>query len=171
MMAVESMRDLYRHLLAETHDAERQTLMMLDEMETEMSGADGRDHIRRYREATARQVDTLERCMELLGGGAPRLRAAALDGLRQDRRALTELTTAPSTLELYDVALLGRIAEAAASTFRTLAALAITCGQGDAKRLFERAITEEEELAAWCALSVPVIAASASIARGAPVLA
>lgn len=171
MMAVESMRDLYRHLLAETHDAERQTLMMLDEMETEMSGADGRDHVRRYREATARQVDTLERCMELLGGAAPRLRSAALEGLREDRRALTALSTAPSALELYDVALLGRIAAAAGSTFRTLAALAVNCGQGDAKRLFERAIAEEEELAAWCTLSVPVVAAGASLTRGAPVLA
>jgi ferritin-like metal-binding protein YciE len=163
------MRDLYRHLLAEAHDAERHTLMMLDEMETEMSAADGRDRVRRYRETTARQVDTLERCMELLGGAAPRLRSAALHGLREDRQAMSALAPAPSALELYDVAVLGRIAEGAAAAFRTLAALAAVCEQGDARRLFERALVEEEETAAWCAASVPVLAAGASLTRRAAV--
>lgn len=164
-MAVESMRDLYCHVLAESHDAERYTLLLLDELETGMGTSEARDRVRRYREATARHVDMLERCMELLGGSALRVQSAALHGLRADRQSFAALAPSPSALETYDVYALGRIADGAAAAFRTLAALAVACSQDDARRLFERATAEEEELAAWCAVNVPVLAAGASLQR------
>lgn len=168
-MAVESMRELYRHLLAEAYDAERHALGLLDQLETDMGAPDGRNRVRRYRDATTRQIDTLERCMELLGGASPSVASAALPGVLEDRRTFLLQAPAVGVLEAYDVIALGRCAELAAAGYRTLAALASVCGQPDARRLFERAIGEEEETAAWCGATIPVLAASATLRGGSPV--
>lgn len=170
-MAVESIRELYRHLLAEAYDAERHTLMLLDQMETEMGGQDARDRVRSYRGTTARQLEMLERAMELLGGACPGVACATLQGVRDDRRILVTETPPGQVLEAYDIIALGRAAELGASSYRSLAALAAACAQPDARRLFERAIVEEEEAAAWCAAAVPVLAAAATLRRGTAIVA
>jgi ferritin-like metal-binding protein YciE len=166
-MTVESMRELYRHLLAEAYDAERHALMLLDAMETEMSAPDARDRIRSYRGTTARQLETLERAMELLGGACPSVTSAAMQGVRDDRRSLVSNSPPAAVLETYDIVALGRAAELGSAAYRALAALAGVCGQSDARRLFERAIAEEEEAVAWCASAIPVAAAAASVRRAA----
>lgn len=170
-MTVESMRELYRHLLAEAYDAERHTLMLLDAMETEMSEADARDRVRSYRSTTARQLEMLERAMELLGGASPSVTSAAMQGVRDDRRTLIGNSPPGAVLETYDIVALGRTAVLGSAAYRALAALAGVCGQTDARRLFERAIAEEEEAAAWCAAAIPVAAAAATLQRGAAVVA
>lgn len=170
-MAVESIRELYRHLLAEAYDAERHALMLLDQMETEMGSPDARNRVRTYRAATAGQLEMLERAMELLGGASPSVTSATLQGVRDDRRNLKDAAVPGQVLEAYDVIALGRTAELGASCYRSLAALAAACAQPDARRLFERAIVEEEEAAAWCAAAVPVLAAAAMLRGGAAVVA
>lgn len=170
-MAVESIRELYRHLLAEAYDAERHALMLLDQMETEMGGQDARDRVRTYRAATADQLEMLERAMELLGGACPSVPCATLQGVRDDRRNLANTAVPGQVLEAYNVIALGRTAELGASSYRSLAALAAACGQPDARRLFERAIVQEEDAAAWCSAAVPVLAAAAMLQGGAAVVA
>jgi ferritin-like metal-binding protein YciE len=170
-MAVESMRELYRHLLAEAYDAERHSLMLLDQLETQVSAQDARDRVRDYRAATARQIEMLERAMELLGGACPAVRAAAMQGLLEQYRAFGQAGAPGQVLETYGIITLGRAAELSAVAYRGLSAVAGTCAQADARRLFERALAEEETAAAWCTATVPVLAAAATLQRGPAVVA
>lgn len=163
---MESMRELYRHLLAEAYDAERHTLMLLDEVETHLGAPDAREHARVCRAATGRQLEMLERAMELLGGACPPVACAALVGVRDDHRRLVASAAAPSVLETGGILSLGRASEFAASLYRTLAALAAVCGQSDARRLLERALDEEAATAAACSAAVPRLAAAATLQRG-----
>lgn len=163
---MESMRELYRHLLAEAYDAERHTLMLLDEVETHLGAPDAREHARDCRAATGRQLEMLERAMELLGGACPQVASAALAGIRDDHRRIVGSATAPSVLEIGGIIALGRASQTAASLYRSLAALAAVCGQSDARRLLERALEEEESTAAECSATVPQLAAAATLQRG-----
>jgi ferritin-like metal-binding protein YciE len=169
-MAVESMRELYRHLLAEAYDAERHSLMLLDQLETQVSVQDARGRVRDYRAATARQIEMLERAMELLGGACPSVPAAAMLGLCEQYRTFVQAGASGSVLETFGIIALGRTAELSATAYRSLSAVAGTCGQADARRLFERALTEEETAAAWCTAAVPTLAAAATLQRGAAVV-
>ncbi len=170
-MAVESMRELYRHLLAEAYDAERHSLMLVDQLETQMSAHDARDRVRSYRAATARQIEMLERSMELLGGASPPVTSAAMRGVRDDHHELVSAAPSASVLEAYGVMALGRAAVLSAASYRALSAVADSCAQTDARRLFERALAEEEDAAAWSAATVPPLAAAATLQRGAAVVA
>ncbi len=163
---MESMRELYRHLLAEAYDAERHTLMLLDQLETHLGAPDARERARSCRAATGRQLEMLERAMELLGGACPPVTSAALQGVRDDHRRLVAAAAAPSVLETGGVVALGRACELTAALYRSLAALAVVCGQADARRLLERALAEEEDASAWCTAALPRLAAEATLQRG-----
>lgn len=163
---MESMRELYRHLLAEAYDAERHTLMLLDQLETHMGAPEAREQVRSSRAATGRQLEMLERAMELLGGACPPVASAALQGVRDDHRRLVAAAASPSVLETGGVLALGRACELTASLYRSLAPLAVVCGQTDARRLLERARAEEEAVTEWCTAALPRIAAAATLQRG-----
>lgn len=168
---MESMRELYRHLLAEVYDAERHTLMLLDEVETHLGAPDARASARTCRAATGRQLEMLERAMELLGGASPQVTSAALAGVRDDHRRLVTSAAAPSVLEAGGMIALARAGELSAAMYRTLAHLSSCCGQSDAQRLLERAVNEEETTASQCSAAVPRLAAAASVQRGPAVVA
>lgn len=168
---MESMRELYRHLLAEVYDAERHTLMLLDEVETHLGAPEARDQARGCRAATGRQLEMLERAMELLGGACPQVSSAAMAGVRDDHRRLVASAAAPSVLETGGMIALARASELTGAMYRTLAALSASCGQSDARRLIDRAIEEEAAVASQCTAVVPRLVAAATLQRGPAVVA
>lgn len=168
---MESMRELYRHLLAEVYEAERHTLMLLDQVETHVGAPEARAHVRKSRAATGRQLEMLERAMELLGGACPPVESGALSGVRNDHRRLVTSAASPAVLETGAMLALARAAELSASMYRSLQALAAVCGQADARRLIERAVQEEEDVAVACADVVPLLARAGTPQRGPAVIA
>lgn len=168
---MESMRELYRHLLAEVYDAERHTLMLLDEVETRLGAPEARSQARNCRAATGRQLEMLERAMELLGGASPQVASAALAGVRDDHRKLVGSAAAPAVLEIGGMTALARASQLTGTMYRTLAVLAASCGQSDAHRLIERAIEEEDTAASQCAGVVARLVEAATPRRGPAVIA
>lgn len=149
-MAAHTLRDVLRLGLGEIYDAEQQVLAVLDEMETETESDEVRDRIRRHRDETRHQLENIERCIELLGAGAPRVRSGALRGIREARPHFRqEASPSGAVLEIFNLDTIGKIEGMEIAAYRTLIAQARALGDDDIRRLLEQNLRQEEEMARW----------------------
>jgi ferritin-like metal-binding protein YciE len=148
-MAIESIRDVYRHQLGEVYHAEQLVLSVLDRIELETGSAALRDRVRTLRRETLRQVDNVERCFELAGASAPRVESETARGIVAERERFLEEQPTEQVLELYNLHCIARLGALKRESYRQLARMAGAIRQDDAGRLLAANLREEEELGRW----------------------
>jgi ferritin-like metal-binding protein YciE len=148
-MALETLRDVFRHHLGDAYHAEQQILAVLDAIELDTTTTELRDRVRAERAAVLRHIDSLERCFELLGTSPPRVESALAAALIAERHHVRSMEPSPAALEAWNTLALRRLTALRLETYRQLCQLADEVRQGDARRLLEQVLDAEYAFGTW----------------------
>jgi ferritin-like metal-binding protein YciE len=148
-MALETLRDVFRHHLGDAYHAEQQIMAVLDAIELDTTTTELRDRVRAQRAAGLRHIDTLERCFELLGTSPPQVESELVRALLAERHRVTSLEPSPGALEAWNTLALGRLTALKLETYRQLCRLADEVRQSDVRRLLEQVLDAESAFATW----------------------
>jgi len=143
-MALESLQDLFLNELKDIYNAEKQIVRALPRMAKAAEAPELEQAFTKHLRETEGHVERLERIFKLLGQTARGKTCKGMQGLLEEGKEILEEDGAPEVIDAALIAAAQRVEHYEIAAYGCLRTYAQLLGLGDADRLLEQTLREEE---------------------------
>jgi ferritin-like metal-binding protein YciE len=144
-MKMESLKDLYLEQLRDLYDAETQLVEALPKMAEAAHNSDLKNAFTQHLRQTREHVTRLERIFSALGEKPEGQTCKGMKGLIKEGEEMIKAKGDPDVIDAGLIAAANRVEHYEIAGYGTVRAYAETLGAGEAVRLLEKTLQEEEE--------------------------
>ena len=142
-MKLESLEDLFVHLLKDLYSAEKQITKALPKLAKAVEDSDLADALESHLEETEGQVERLERIFKSLGVSPGRKKCVAMEGLLEEGSELIAEDPEPAVLDAGIISGAQRVEHYEIAAYGTAVEWARLLGHDEAVELLEETLEEE----------------------------
>ncbi|HBY97438.1 MAG: ferritin-like domain-containing protein [Ardenticatenaceae bacterium] len=144
---VESVQDLFLHELSDLYDGTQKIALILLQLVNEVDNERVRSVFQEHERETIEQIETVERCFEILGTQPKRMMCCGVHGLKEEHQNFVKNSPPKKLLTMFDLGAVAKAEHYAIASYRTLIEKANLMGQQECTRLLQKNLEQEEAMA------------------------